>query len=64
MDNLPANYSRSRKDAFHMLALLPLEMVTRSLMKGDAWELKELTQFVNRSRALVNAYDKRMGEAE
>lgn len=64
MSDLPANQKLARKDAFYSLALAPLEFVTKSLMKGDPWELKELTPFVNRCRALVNAYDKRMGEIE
>ena len=62
MDDLPANQTLGRKDAFYSLCLAPLEYVTKSLMKGDPWELRELTPFVNRCRALVAAYDRRMGE--
>lgn len=62
MSELPANQKLARKDAFYSLSLAPLEYITKSLMKGDPWELRELTPFVNRCRALVDAYDKRMGE--
>lgn len=64
MDNLPANQKLARRDAFYSLALAPLEYVTKSLMKGDPWDLTELRPFVNRSRALVDAFDKRMGEID
>lgn len=50
-----------RRDAFHMLCLVPIERITESLRRGnDAWELRELTDYVNRCRALVAAYDARM----
>lgn len=62
MSDLPSNQKLARKDAFYSLVLAPLEYVTKSLRKGDPWELQELTPFVNRCRALVAAYDKRMEE--
>lgn len=60
MTELPPYQRLSRKDAWHMLALAPLESITRSLRNGDGWALEELTPFVNRCRALVAAYDARM----
>lgn len=59
---LPINKTLKHKDAFYSLCLAPLEYITKSLRTGDAWELTELTPFINRCRALVAAYDKRMEE--
>lgn len=64
MNDLPADQKLARKDAFYSLCLAPLEYVTKSLMKGDPWELRELTPLVNRMRALVNAYDARIERLE
>ena len=63
MNELPANQRLARKDAFYSMILAPLEYVTRSLMKGDPWELTELQQVANRCRALADAFDRRMAEA-
>ena len=63
-EHLPANQRLARKDAFYSLALAPLEYVTKSLRKGDPWDLKELRPFVNRCRALVDAFDARAHEIE
>ena len=60
MDDLPPNKTFGRREAFYSLVLAPLEYVTKSLTMGDGWDLAELTPFVNRCRALVAAYDKRM----
>lgn len=62
MDELPANQKLGRKDAFYSIALAPLEYVTKSLRKGDPWELRELQPFANRCRALADAFDDRMKE--
>lgn len=62
-DHLPANQRLARKDAFYSLTLAPIEFVTKSLLKGDPWELDELRQFANRCRALADAFDRRMHEA-
>lgn len=63
MADLPPNKKYGRRDAFHSIALQPLEWITKSLRMGDGWELSELTPFVNRCRALVQAYDDRMKAA-
>lgn len=63
-DHLPSNQRLSRKDAFYSLTLAPLEFVTKSLRKGDSWELAELRPFANRCRALVDAFDARMKELD
>lgn len=63
MNDLPPNKAFGRKDAFFSLCLAPLEYVTKSLRMGDGWDLAELTPFVNRCRALVQAYDDRMKAA-
>lgn len=64
MNDLPPNKKLGRKEAFYSLSLAPLEYITRSLRTGDGWELLELTPFVNRCRALVQAYDKRMEDQQ
>lgn len=63
MNELPAIRKLSRKDAYHSLALQPLEWITRSLRKGDPWELGELQEFARRCRALADAYDMRVEAA-
>ncbi len=63
-DHLPANQKLSRKDAFYSLALAPLEFVTKSLLKGDPWDLADLRPFAHRCRALADAFDKRIKEIE
>ena len=60
MSDLPPNKSFGRREAFFSLCLQPLEFITKSLRTGDGWDLSELTPFVNRCRALVDAYDDRM----
>lgn len=64
MNDLPPNRHFGRKEAFYSLSLQPLEWITKSLRMGDGWELAELTPFVNRCRALVDAYDARMEAAK
>ena len=64
MNDLPPNRTFGRRDAFHSIALQPLEWITKSLRMGDGWDLAELTPFVNRCRALVAAYDARMEAAQ
>lgn len=59
MSTLEANQTLRRRDAYYSLVLSPVEYITASLRKGDPWELDELTPFVNRCRALVDAYDMR-----
>lgn len=60
MTELPPDQKLRQRDAFHMLCLLPLELMTKSLRKGDGWDLRDLTPFVQRCKALVAAYDARM----
>lgn len=62
MTELPSNKKLSRKDAYYSLCLAPLEYLTKSLRMGDGWDLEDLTPFVRRCRALVDAYDARMKE--
>jgi len=64
MDDLPPNKRFNRKEAFYSLCLAPLEYMTKSLRTGDGWELAELTPFVSRCRALVDAYDARIKAAQ
>ena len=64
MSDLPADQKLARKDAFYSIILAPLEYVTKSLSKGDPWELTELTPLVNRMRGLVAAYDRRVERAK
>lgn len=64
MDVLPANQRLRRRDAFHSLALAPLEYITKSLRMGDEWELEELQDFARRCRALADAFDARMEQAK
>ena len=64
MNDLPPNQRLNRRDAYHMLMLLPLEVMTKSLRKGDGWDLQDLTPFIQRCKALTDAYDARMGAAE
>lgn len=64
MNDLPPVRRLSRKDAYHMLMLKPIEDMTRSLNMGDGWELVQLNEFVCRCRALVDAYERRMKLAE
>lgn len=63
MDVLPQDKKLNRRDAFYSLMLAPLEYLTKSLRTGDEWELDDLRPFVNRCRALVQAYDDRMERA-
>lgn len=60
MDVLPQDKKLNRRDAFFSLVLQPLEYMTKSLRMGDEWELDDLRPFVNRCRAVVDAYDARM----
>lgn len=60
MMDLPPNQKLNQRDAYHMLCLLPLEMVTKSLRRGDGWEGRDLASFAQRCRALADAYDARM----
>lgn len=63
-DELPPDQKLARKDAFYSLALAPLEYITKSLRKGDPWELRELEPFVRRCRALIAAFDYRLERAK
>jgi len=62
MNDLPASRVFSKRDVFSMMALTPLETVTRSLRMGDAHVLETLMPLANRCRALADAYDARMAE--
>lgn len=63
MTGLPPDRLRQRDDLFEMVALRPIEAVTKSLRMGDGWKDGELEPLVNRCRALVQAYDDRMKAA-
>ena len=64
MKTLPAAKSFKPRDAFNIMVLNPIEQTTRSLMRGDEMELRELEPMVNRMRALVNAFDARKNLAK
>lgn len=57
----PADRELSKKHAFDAFVLNPIERVTWSINRGDRWDLRDLTAVRNRCKALVDAYDKRMG---
>ena len=63
MGILPQDRPLTRRDAYFSLVLAPLEFVTASLRKGDEWDTTDLQPFVNRCRALVEAYDHRVERA-
>lgn len=64
MSDLPASKTFGKRDVFQMMALAPLEQVTKSLRMGDAHVLETLTPLANRCRALADAYDARMSEIQ
>ena len=59
---LPATRKPPLRDALHMIVVVGLENVTKSLIYGDRHELDALRPLANRCRALANAYDERMKE--
>ena len=64
MTTLPQNSSRGTREVFDMLVINGIESVTRALRRGDAFDLDNLQPLARRCRALSDAFEARMKEAD
>ncbi len=63
MSRLPAVPADKPRDVFAMLHLRGLEYITTALRRGEEFDMRDLEPLVRRSRAMVEAFDWRMGQA-
>lgn len=60
MTRLPASKSDRPRDVFVMLHLSGLERITTALRMGDEFDMRDLTPLVQRSKAMIQAYEWRL----